>query len=551
MVLDCPDSKIGTGQYTDYDMWNPFIPGALSRTGKNFLLEPLYFYNVYRDELIPWIAESHEYGDDFTEVTIRIREGVEWSDGEPWTARDLAFTIGMLKADAEREKGPALNWAVDMRTFVRSAEALDERTARIAFNAPAPRFVLDYLTSKFCMGMPIVPEHVWRDEDPREFRNLDIDRGWPVVTGPYRLAVSTPEQKVYELRRDWWAAKAGFQRLPKVERLVYLTYMGDPQRVQNLVADRLDSSLALRAANMEALLEANPNVTSWTGRELPYGYLDHWPVCLGFNCLEEPFSDPDFRRAVGFAIDRRNLVEIGLGGAGEGTLVPFPEFPPIKPYVEGVRDLFERRGHGVHDPSRTAEIMEADGWTRDGEGFWTRGGRRAKFTIEGYVFVCQDFGPVLAEQLRRAGFEASYREAVDFYSRMTTGQAKAFLSGMSASVRDPYATLRNFHARYVRPTGESVDVDKFWRWRNEEFSRLVDEMGELPAEDPRFTAAYRRAMEIWLAELPAIPVLAWHQRVPHNTTHWTGWPSAEYPYVNSAYWHNTWLLVLLRLEPAR
>ena len=557
IVVDCPDSGIGTGQYTDHDSFNPFVPGGAGRTGYNFLYEPLYFYNVYRDELIPWIAEGHEFNQDYTEVTIRIREGVEWSDGHPWTAADVAFTVNMLIDNA-----PFLLYSVDMKAHVERATALDERKVKILLKAPNPRFVFTQFTSSFCNGVPIVPKHIWEGRDPMKFRNLDIAKGWPVVSGPYRMVASTPQQKVYDRRPGWWAArsvgtsgrpddaaKIGFKNLPKPERLVYLTYMAEPQRVQNLIADELDTSLELRAANIKAVLDRNPRVSSWSGRQKPYGYLDHWPVCLGFNNTEEPFSDPAFRRAVSFAIDRRQLVEVGWNGAGDSTLVPFPEFPPMKRFVDAASGLFKKYDHGVYDPSKTAESMLALGWSKDADGFWARDGGRAKIVIDGYVFVFQDVAPVLVEQLRRAGYDASYRSATDCYNRMSTGQAKAFLCGTSASIRDPYATLSHYHGRHVRPTGTGAPV--FWRWRNAEFDALVDRMAELPAADGEFMRVYLQAMDVWLRELPSIPILAWHQRVPHNETRWKGWPSAENPYINSAYWHRTWLLVLLGLEPTR
>ena len=142
-MLDCSESGVCAGQIGDFDSFNPYIPGGSSRTGWNFLYEPLYFYNPHRqrDNLIPWIAESHSFNPDYTEVTVTIREGVEWSDGEPWTAHDLVFTIDMLKAHA-----PALDYSTDMETWVERAEALDDLTARIELTAPNPRFLFTYFT---------------------------------------------------------------------------------------------------------------------------------------------------------------------------------------------------------------------------------------------------------------------------------------------------------------------------------------------------------------------------------------------------------------------
>ena len=85
LVMDCSDVSNCGGQMKDFDKFNLFIPGAVSKTGWNFLYEPLYFYNAYKatDNLIPWIAASHHFNDDYTEVTVEIRASVEWSDGTP------------------------------------------------------------------------------------------------------------------------------------------------------------------------------------------------------------------------------------------------------------------------------------------------------------------------------------------------------------------------------------------------------------------------------------------------------------------------------------
>mgnify|MGYP006117644279 CR=1 FL=1 len=67
--------------------------------------------------------------------------------------------------------------------------------------------------------------------------------------------------------------------------------------------------------------------------------------------------------------------------------------------------------------------------------------------------------------------------------------------------------------------------------------------------DSSWIPLLREALDIWLAEMPAIPLLQFYHRLPHNQTNWTNWPSQENPYINSAYWHRTWLLVLLNLKP--
>ncbi len=548
LILDCAESGTCAGQLKDWNAFNPYIPGggSAARTGYNFMLEPLYFYNAYAanpdESIIPWIATGHEFNDDFTQVTINIREGVKWSDGVPWTANDLVFTINMLKDNA-----PNLQWSVNMQREVAEATALDDLTAQITLTAPNPRFVFEYFTHNFDNGVPIIPAHIWEGQDPTAFTFYDEEQGWPVYTGPYTMSLSTPEQRIWDLREDWWAAEIGFHELPKVERVIYLPYFDENKRVQSLVTNEIDSSLDLRPTNIKAVLDQNPNVSTFAGRDLPYGYRDWWPISLGFNNLEEPFNDPEIRWAVNHSIDRDQLVAIGYQGAGEKTLVPFPAFTPLQKYQDAIADLLEQYPVGEYNPAKTEEIMTRKGYAKDGEGFWAKDGQRVTFTIEIFS-IFQDIAPVLVQQLRNNGFDVSFRMQSDSFSRMSTGEAPSFMFGNGGSVLDPWKTLNNYTSKFVTPTG-TASSGAFWRWANEDFDAIVDQMATLSPDDPALVDLYHDAMEIFLAELPAIPVVQWFHRIAHNETYWTNWPTVDNSYINSAYWHRTWLLVLLNLEP--
>ena len=87
-----------------------------------------------------------------------------------------------------------------------------------------------------------------------------------------------------------------------------------------------------------------------------------------------------------------------------------------------------------------------------------------------------------------------------------------------------------------------------WRWKNTKYDELIDKMGQTPTKSKEMINIYKNAMDIWLKELPSIPLVQWSHRIPHNETFWTNWPSQSDPYINSAYWSRTWLLVLLNLK---
>jgi peptide/nickel transport system substrate-binding protein len=77
-----------------------------------------------------------------------------------------------------------------------------------------------------------------------------------------------------------------FRDLPEVERLIFLPFVEEAKRVQLLLANTLDICVDSRPPNIKAMIDGNSNLTTWTGRQAPYGYLDWWPISLGFNDLE-------------------------------------------------------------------------------------------------------------------------------------------------------------------------------------------------------------------------------------------------------------------------
>ena len=93
--------------------------------------------------------------------------------------------------------------------------------------------------------------------------------------------------------------------------------------------------------------------------------------------------------------------------------------------------------------------------------------------------------------------------------------------------------------------------DVFPKWTNKQYDSIVDQVYVTPMDDKaKLTALLRQAMEIWLPELPDIQLTQLHHRIPMNTTYWTNWPTAQNPYINGAFWHLTYQLVLNNLEPA-
>lgn len=542
----------GPNQYALFNNQNPYIPGSDQGYHLGTLpavFEPLIMYNVLTGEHENWLAESWAYNEDKTAITLRLREGIEWSDGQPLTAHDVAFTFDLL-----RDHAASMVHLADLPEFYDSAQVLDDLTVRLNLTQPGPAFWATTLSSNH--GIHVLPKHIWQDVDPLEFTNHDIDQGLPLGTGPYRLVYASPYQKIYDLRPDWWAARTGFKRLPRVERIIYVPQQEESQAAQLLLTDQLDMGFIMQVLTLESVLETNDQVLTFTGREPPYGYLDWCPIDLSLNCSEPPFDDPQIRRAMSFAIDREKLVRLAESGAGVPALHPFTPYDWFSPFEQALQKIIERHGYGTTaDLPQVEQIMSGKGYQRDDEGMWVDvdGGR-----IEVGMYVPQwlrPYGPPLTQQLREAGFDASFDTSPGLATLAQTGEQKAYLGCKGPSgVRgmDPFMMLSVYTSQYYRPTGQPAPL---WsttsRWRNEAYDQLVARVAPLEVGDEELDQLFVEAMEIWMEELPDIFLAQLIIRYPLNTARWTGWPSQDDPYGFPHSWQWELLKTFIRLEPAR
>lgn len=538
---------LANGDGADVGICNPYAAGFNHQRGLAAMFEPLYFYSTFTDESIPWLADGEPvYAEDFTSVTIKTRPEAKWSDGTPFTANDVAYTLEMLKD----EKNSAMPFSTDVREWVASAAAVDDNTVQITFAKPAPRFVFDYLHFKHDLGIFLVPQHIFSQQANQvEFLFYDPANALPVVTGPYQIVHWTEQQRSLDRRDDWWAVEAGLADAPAPQRIMVVPFTDPTNTAQQLINGELDSSLDLRPPVIKEVVSSSDKITTWTGRDAPYGYTDWWPQSLFFNCAVAPYDDADIRRAVNHAIDRQQLVDVGFEGAGSTAGLPFPEFPPLDDYLEAVQPALEQYPTDAHDLDEVDRIMTDKGYAKDGEGLWAKDGKRLDATIYGLVDLANDYGAVLAEQLRIAGFEASLQTPGDAWTRIADGSAALFLFGFPGAVADPYPSLETMHSRHVPDIGTVAAITP--RWKNADYDAIVDEMAKLPVDDPQELPLFVQAMEIYLRELPHTPLVQWMHRVPYNTTYWTGWPTADDPYAPGAFWAKTFVWELTHLKPAQ
>lgn len=525
---------------------NPWCSLGYTHTeGNSLLWEGLSYYGVLADREIPWLASRMAYNKDNTELTISLNPQARWSDGEALTADDVVFTFDGQMRDA------GLPYHGVFVQYVSNYVALDDQTVVLHFKIPAPRFKFEVLTLKFDTGIPILPAHTLQP-----LADVHAYAGGAEMphSGPYTLVAWDAAQKVFDRRADWWAVDAGLAQLPAVERVIFQNIAQPMDTIaQRVVNNEFDATLLMPGPLIANVIHNNARVTSYSGDQPPYGFLDWWASALWMNTQLPPYDDPRVRRALSLAIDRDRLNQLLYGGSLIATIYPFPLYPALTRFAESpaVSALEARYRPGAYDPAESARLMTTAGFTRNADGFWAKDGQVVNAQVNGFDSVHNDVAPVLSEMLLQAGFDSSPYLGSDVYSRMATGADGLYLFGHGASLVDPYAVLEMFHSRHRPAEGEPADVD-FARYSNRTYDQIVDAMAALSADDPAFQALAAQAMDIYWREVITIPVMQWLNRIPYNQTYWTHWPTQSDPGlgVTGGFWSQTAPLMIVNLKPA-
>ena len=532
------------GRFADPTNLNIYAPGvSRSNTGLHQVIYEYFFYqNLQTGEYIPWLAESYEYNDDFTAITVNLRDGVTWSDGEPFTSADVIFTYDLLA------NNPGMTWAAEVVKNVASVEAADDLTVTFNLTSANPRYHLNreaFPAVGIWGGITILPQHIWENEDPLTFKSSD-----PIGTGPYVLENATETGITYTRDEDWWGNEV-FGRLPEPQTVNFL-YLGPETNVAlALAADELDTPNIgiLSVGSFQEVANRNPNVSAWYA-EAPYAWLDPCPRALMVQNATPPWDQKEMRWALSNMIDREAIVNL----AYEGTTVPswgiWPFYDGLQPYFDSVSDLLEQYPVEAYDTAAAEETLTAQGYSKNGEGKWVGADGQTlnlTFLVNGDSNEEMKMATVIADQLNAAGLEVEVQPLTGGPMEDATLRGDYTLKINAFCPGYIYENLELFHSKYYVPLGEPAPwyERNSFRYQNPEFDTIVDQMATTPPDDEAvMTDLYAQAMAIWLDDLPVVPLVQAPALVPFNERFWTGWPSAENPWNMPVSWWATFNLVL-------
>jgi peptide/nickel transport system substrate-binding protein len=254
------------------------------------------------DTIVPELATSWTWSKDNLELTFKLRSGVKWHDGVPFTAKDVKCTFDLLQGKAQDKfrKNPRKDW------YAQVADVTVNGDSEVTFHMKRPQpSILAMLASGYT---PIYPCHV----------SAAQMRTNPIGTGPFKFVEMKQNESIKLTKNpDYW--KKG---LPYLDGIEYTIIQNRATAVLAFVAGKVDVTFP---TEMTAALEKDIKAQD------PTAVCDLAPINVSTNLIvnreNPPFNNLELRKAMALALDRKSMIDIILQGQGDlgGSLLPPPE----------------------------------------------------------------------------------------------------------------------------------------------------------------------------------------------------------------------------------
>ncbi|MEV0586385.1 peptide ABC transporter substrate-binding protein [Nonomuraea sp. NPDC050310] len=296
----------------------------------------------------PYLATEWSTSEDKLTWTFKLRQGLKWSDGQPITAEDAAWTLNLIMKD---EVAATANGSL-VSNFA-EVTAPDPATLVIKTKEPQSNVLYVSIPKR---GIPIVPKHVWEGKTIKTEKN----DAFPVVGyGPWTLTEYKPEQYArYSANKEFVLGG------PKFDKMIQQVFKASDSAVAALRSGQLDFVEGVNATQFKALqgqpglLTAQTAGNGWYGLEINHNARTRTGKKIGTG--HPALGDPVVRKAIALATDKKTLVDKvldGLGTVGQGYLPPaWPQWnwtpPQVTPY----------------DPAEANRILEEAGYKKGADG---------------------------------------------------------------------------------------------------------------------------------------------------------------------------------------
>jgi len=564
--------RVGTpSNFNEWVGWR-----SRDRGMQNLANEPLWSVDFATGQIINGLASGDPvYNEDFTKITIPLRQGVAWADGVPFSADDVVFTIETILAEPGLSSHAAFSAAIDKVYKTNDYEVV------IELKESNSRFHTHFLDRWGCTW--IMPKHIFENVD--DIVTFEFN---PFIgCGPYKLHSYDPAGywTAWEKREDWDKSPTGILfGEPAPKYVVFQTYTDSSAKILAQLTHQLD----IADHDAEGFAAAMAQGGTIRAYQPTYPWVVNNDPCITgitFNTAVAPFDNKEVRWALLLAID---IVEyMAQAVDGQATLSPihipylgaYPEYyhEPMQEWLKnfaldlGSGELFypydpdaalkiaeyaRQRGHEISDdpavikqtfgpgwfkyaPDAAEKLLIKNGFSRDANGRWLLpDGTPWKIAVTDINDTGHHQfknGNAAVQQWKKFGIDAEYI-ATDAYT--TLQQMGDFQVGAVWPALEPwgagadlYRSLDIFASELVAPVGET-NRGHASRWSSPEMDDIIRRMRATDPTDIEATVAVcTEALQLLLEELPSFPTYGYSGFMTWDEFYWTNWPGSENPYM--------------------
>lgn len=510
--------------------FNPFVTSSMVCT-RNCIYEPLMILNSVTSELEPWLAEGFEFSDDGLTLTFTLREGVLWSDGEPFSADDVVYTFETVR-DAAGIDSPALAAMTGETAYVDSVTAVDETTVQFTFNRLNSPGIYELI------DQDIVPQHIFSQYDDV----IATTNENPIGTGPFTEVVSFSSQS-YQINANpnYWQ-----EGVPTFGGIEFVSYGDGNAAALAIVNGDVDWGSGNIQNPQETFVALDPDNRYTISSE------DRNYIILAMNIAEAPFNDVNVRRAISMGINREQIALIGENGSvlPSDTTGLTNAFAGWK--VDNPSDLADWT---TYNPDMANQLLDEAGLTRGDDGIrLTTDGERMSYVIRplpvpNWIADMEIMGQNLAE----IGIEIAVEPNPNFPEYIGTLQEGNYQMafGIIDGGATPYTVYNTtMSSALLSPVGER-SPGNYTRYDGGAADELLAEF-EAATSIEQQQAIIDQLQQIFAEEIPVVPVVALSGVAHVNTLNFDGFsiPGDLYasPEPNPSF-DDDFLLVVTNLTP--
>ncbi|OII05090.1 peptide ABC transporter substrate-binding protein [Curtobacterium sp. MCBA15_005] len=487
--------------------FNPYITNA--RTASKWMYEPLIEVNPLDGKRNPWLASAWSQPDAKT-IDMTIRSGVEWSDGSPFSAKDVVFTFDLLK------KFPAM----DVKGAWQHIGSIEQDGDHVVFHLKS-----EDVPSLTIIGQTyILGEDHWSGvKDPTTWRDPN-----PVGTGPFVLGNYTDQQYSMDKNPKYWQA--------------------DKIAIKHLILPATNTQLDTVTRGYDWAYSFISDVKGTWGAASKTN--DWWFPAGGViglipNLTKAPYNDVNVRRGISLALDRDAIAET----ASEGNLSAAGQTGLILPNQERyLNPDIPDQGMITQDLKAAKANFAKSGYVEQG-GKLVKDGKQLSITIttaNGYSDWLRAAQEV-RKNLAAIGVDVtiSAPQPAGYQQSINNGEFDMAMGGMGNG--DVYQAFNSLlSSEFYQPVGKST-VNNYERYKNADTQKLLDEY-KATTDTAKQQEILDQLQQTVYDELPVIGMYYGGLWGLFNTGKFVGWPSAKDPYMAPQNYDSAPLLIFTKLR---